>query len=214
MSDHQMSYSDLTWRYCTMIGVPVMVVSLTYSIAVSVKTLNAMQAPEDPQKYSNCRSRKSIACLNSKNECNSHKSLLIQQDVQMLHLPVHPYIANLGPRTWRLPLGSREWVHHYRHIYLACEQLNHLFSCWRQNVPSLGSVSYLLMHWLRKSPEHQQAWYWLWRTCGMYCSIYLGQAKSNIGIKMWICALIFKINLLGPSQIQYRNQNVDMCFNL
>ena len=38
--------------------------------------------------------------------------------------------------------------------------------------------------WLLKSPEHQQAWYWLCRTHGMYWCytvnfIYLGQAKYS-----------------------------------
>ena len=51
----------------------------------------------------------------------------------------------------------------------------------------------LLMPWLLKSPEHQQAWYmyWLCRTDNMHCYsgvnfIYLGQAKSKIWFKMWI----------------------------
>ena len=37
-----------------------------------------------------------------------------------------------------------------------------LFQLW-------GSIPCLLMHWLLKSPEHQQAWYWLCRTDNMYC---------------------------------------------
>ena len=32
-----------------------------------------------------------------------------------------------------------------------------------------GSISCLLMPWLLKSPEHQQAWYWLCRTDNRYC---------------------------------------------
>ena len=51
----------------------------------------------------------------------------------------------------------------------------------------VGSVPYLLIPWLLKSPEHQQAWYWLCRTDNMYCCrvncIYLGQAKSKIWFK-------------------------------
>ena len=52
----------------------------------------------------------------------------------------------------------------------------------------------LLMYWLLKSSEHQQAWYWLWRTDNMYfCSsvnfINLGQAKSKMRFKMWIYLL-------------------------
>ena len=47
-----------------------------------------------------------------------------------------------------------------------------------------GSIPCLLMPWLLKSPEHQQAWYWLCRTHGMYWCytvnfIYLGQAKYS-----------------------------------
>ena len=36
---------------------------------------------EIPLKYSNCRSCKSIACLNSRNQYNSHKLLPVQQDL-------------------------------------------------------------------------------------------------------------------------------------
>ena len=54
-----------------------------------------------------------------------------------------------------------------------------------------GSIPCLLMPWLLKSPEHQQAWYWLCRTNNTYhCFrvdfIYLGQAKSKIWFKMQI----------------------------
>ena len=53
------------------------------------------------------------------------------------------------------------------------------------------SIPYLLMHLLLKSPGHQQAWYWLYRTDKMYyCSgvnfIYLSQAKSKIWFKIGI----------------------------
>ena len=52
----------------------------------------------------------------------------------------------------------------------------------------------LLMPWLLKSPEHQQAWYWLCRTDSMYCCsrvnlIYLDQAYSKIQSKMWVYIL-------------------------
>ena len=55
----------------------------------------------------------------------------------------------------------------------------------------------LLMHWLLKSPEHQQAWYWLCRTDNIYCCsrvnfIYWGQTNSKIQIKMWISFIIYK----------------------
>ena len=58
----------------------------------------------------------------------------------------------------------------------------------------LGPIPCLLMHWLLKSPEHQQAWYWLCRTDGIYCCsrvnfIYLGQAKPQRRFKMWIYIL-------------------------
>ena len=32
-----------------------------------------------------------------------------------------------------------------------------------------GSIPWLLMPWLLKSPEHQQSWYWLCWTDNMYC---------------------------------------------
>ena len=46
--------------------------------------------PEDPQRYLNCRSCKSIVCLNIRKQYKSHKFLPVQQDLQMLYLPVHP----------------------------------------------------------------------------------------------------------------------------
>ena len=46
--------------------------------------------PEVPQRSLHCRSCKSVACLNSRNQCNSHKILPVQQDLQILHLPVLP----------------------------------------------------------------------------------------------------------------------------
>ena len=54
-----------------------------------------------------------------------------------------------------------------------------------------GSIPCLLMPWLLKSPEHQQAWYWPCRTDNMHCYsrvnfIYLGPTKSQISPKMWI----------------------------
>ena len=57
-----------------------------------------------------------------------------------------------------------------------------------------GSVPYLLMPWLLKSPEHQQAWYWLYGTANMStCSrvnfVYLRQAKSEIRFNMWLFLL-------------------------
>ena len=53
-----------------------------------------------------------------------------------------------------------------------------------------GSMPCLLMHWLLKSPEHQQTWYWLCRTDNMYCCftvnfIYLGEAKFKQWFKCW-----------------------------
>ena len=52
------------------------------------------------------------------------------------------------------------------------------------------------MHWLTKSPEHQQAWYWLCSTNNMCCYsrinfIYLSQTKSKIWSKMQIYILYF-----------------------
>ena len=56
------------------------------------------------------------------------------------------------------------------------------------------SIPSLLMLWLLKSPELQQAWYWLCRTDNMYCCsklnfIYMGQAKSEIWLQMWLYLL-------------------------
>ena len=56
------------------------------------------------------------------------------------------------------------------------------------------SIPCLPMHWLLKSPMHQQAWYWLRKINNMYCSsrvnlIHLGQDKSKIRFKMWIYLL-------------------------
>ena len=53
------------------------------------------------------------------------------------------------------------------------------------------------MHWLLKSPVHQQACYWLCRTGNMYCCsrvdlIYLDQSKSKILFKMWLSFIILK----------------------
>ena len=52
-----------------------------------------------------------------------------------------------------------------------------------------GSIPCLQMPWLLKSPEHQQAWYWLHRSDNMYYGsrvsvIYLGLTKSKIWFKM------------------------------
>ena len=41
--------------------------------------------------------------------------------------------------------------------------------CWRWNIQALRSIPCMLMHWLLKSPVHQQAWYWLCRTDYMFC---------------------------------------------
>ena len=57
-----------------------------------------------------------------------------------------------------------------------------------------GSIQCLLMSWLLKSPEHQQAQYWLCKTDNKYCCfrvnfMYLGQVSSKIWFKMWIYLL-------------------------
>ena len=51
-------------------------------MAVSAKLWRPCR-PEDPQKYQNCRSCKSVAGLNTGNQCNSHKLLPVQQDLQI-----------------------------------------------------------------------------------------------------------------------------------
>ena len=57
-----------------------------------------------------------------------------------------------------------------------------------------GSTPCLLMLWLLKSPQHQQAWYWLCRTYKIY-SLFQSQ-----------------FHLHGSSQIQDMIQNVDISF--
>ena len=61
----------------------------------------------------------------------------------------------------------------YENGHINCFRRSHsLFWCWRRNIPALGAIPCLLMPWLQKSPEHQQARYWLRRTDYMYsCSI-------------------------------------------
>ena len=54
-----------------------------------------------------------------------------------------------------------------------------------------GPIPSLLMHWLLKSPVHQQSCCWLCRANDMYFFsrlnlIYLGQTKSKMRFKMWI----------------------------
>ena len=66
-----------------------------------------------------------------------------------------------------------------------------LFWSWRRKIPSLGTNTMPADALAPKSPEHQQAWYWLCRTDNMYCCFkvnftYLGQAKSPIRFKMWL----------------------------
>ena len=79
-----------------------------------------------------------------------------------------------------------------------------------------GPIPCLLMPWLLKSPEHQQAWYWLYRTDNMhFCSrlnfTYLGWAKSKIWFKMWLYLLqtlnqfsMVWLNSLRPSDAYMR----------
>ena len=74
------------------------------------------------------------------------------------------------------------------------------------------SIPCLLMPWLPKLPEHQQAWYPLWWTDNMYCCsrfdfICLGGAKSKIQfikwkylLKSWKQFSIFRFNIGYPSR--------------
>ena len=82
-----------------------------------------------------------------------------------------------------------------------------------------GSIPCLLMHWLLKSPVHNQAWYWLCKTENMYFCyrinfIYLGQAKSRIRFKirtdlLWCLKRfrVLKVNIT-PLVINYSCQFV------
>ena len=59
-----------------------------------------------------------------------------------------------------------------------------------------GSIPCLLMHWLLKSPEHQQPWYWLCRTDNVYCCRLISstwvQPNPRYNPKnMWIYLLNF-----------------------
>ena len=67
-----------------------------------------------------------------------------------------------------------------------------IFQLWR-------SIPCLLMYWILRLPEHQQAW--LCRTDNVYCCsrvdfIYLGQAQSEILFKMWIYIFCKQISML------------------
>ena len=61
-----------------------------------------------------------------------------------------------------------------------------------------GSIPCLLMPWLLKSPDHQQALYWLSRTDNTYCCsrvnfLHLGKTNSKIRFKMWIYLFVIFI---------------------
>ena len=79
--------------------------SNTHTHSVSAKTLKAMPA-RGPAKS---KSHKSNAGLNSRNQCNSHKLLPVQQDLQMLQLPVHRLYCQPGAEDL---LISRRLVTH------------------------------------------------------------------------------------------------------
>ena len=64
--------------------------------------------PEDWQIYLNCRSCESIACPNNWNQYNSHKLLPVQQNLQMLLLPVHPLYCQPGAEDLQI---SRRLYH-------------------------------------------------------------------------------------------------------
>ena len=64
-----------------------------------------------------------------------------------------------------------------------------------------GSIPCLLMPWILKSPEHQKAWYWLFRTDNIPCCsrvnfIYSGQAKPQLRFKM--CMYLLLIWSMAP----------------
>ena len=80
----------------------------------------------------------------------------------------------------------------WRMNILFWSQYVHNSSCRKRNIPALGgSMPCLLIPWLLKSPEHQQAWYWLYRTDNMYCCSF---------------------HLLGWSKIQDASHNVNISF--
>ena len=90
-----------------------------------------------------------------------------------------------------------------------------IFRVWR-------SISCLLMHWLQKSPVHQQACYWLCGTDNMYfCSkvsfIYWGQTKSKIWFKIWICIWLSLKQFSMPLKLFnirfFNNSTLSFCDN-
>ena len=73
-----------------------------------------------------------------------------------------------------------------------------------------GSIPCLLMPWLLKSPERQQAWYWLCKTDHIYnCSranfTYLSETKSKKWFKTWIHLLQ---TLKQFSMIRLKNESL------
>ena len=102
------------------------------------------------------------------------------------------FVQGLGSKC-RHPYYQARRLFRASSLYLM-QWLYQLFWCWRWNIPALGSIPCLLMLWLLKSTEHQQAWYRLCRTDNMYgCSrpyfIYSGQDKSNIQLQMLLYVL-------------------------
>ena len=76
----------------------IMCMTLIDNYTVSAKTLKAMPAPGPAKsfKLQVLQQCKSIAGLNSRNQCNSHKLLPVQQNLQMLQLPVHHLYCQPG----------------------------------------------------------------------------------------------------------------------
>ena len=88
--------------------------------------------------------------------------------------------------------GSQDFIQHGRRDlarYRGTSSVNSsevgdgIFRLW-------SSIPSLLMLWLLRSPEPQQAWYWLCGTDTMnyfsvHCFVSLVQAKSNKWYKMW-----------------------------
>ena len=117
---------------------------------------------------------------------HQHPQYWLNQSMPILYKPFHTQIIILEMNT----LGSKIQFQIKTDIVACVNSSDAGVGIFRLK----GSIPRLLMPWLLKSPEHQQAWYWLCRTDNMHCCsrinfIDLGQAKSMTRFKLWIYIL-------------------------
>ena len=72
---------------------------------MSAKTLKAMQARRPAKIFELQVLQVKIACLNSRYKYHSHELLPDQQDLQMLHLPVHHLYWQPGAEDLQISKG-------------------------------------------------------------------------------------------------------------